>query len=194
MDKAPAFISYVVLVHGGSQKKFLERLKKECPELRIVFCKKIAIHYYVMQLEDHSATPITKKQLANLPIMAFREEFSSFLIFKGGKGLKTTLTRMCQEEDEDDASIELVEKMLTPFEKSQILNLAEAEKLEFEEPIGEGKEGTITTIIKNKEELKSMQTLNKIFNLDKVTIDNEDIDLKEMVRTKFTKKWTIGVM
>ena len=55
-----------------------------------------------MQLEDHSATPITKKQLANLPIMAFREEFSSFLIFKGGKGLKTTLTRMCQEEDEDD--------------------------------------------------------------------------------------------
>lgn len=194
MDKAPAFISYVVLVHGGTQKNFLERIKKEFPELRVVFCKKIAIHYYIMQLEDHSATPITKKQLASLPLMAFREELSSFLIFKGGKGLKTTLARMCEEKDEDDASIELIEKMLTPFEKSQILNLADAESLEFEEPIEEGKPGTVVTIIKNKEEIRSMKTLNKLFSLDKVTIDNEDIDLKEMVRTKFDKKWTIGVM
>ena len=28
MDKAPAFISYVVLVHGGTQKAFLEKLNK----------------------------------------------------------------------------------------------------------------------------------------------------------------------
>ena len=52
----------------------------------------------------------------------------------------------------------------------------------------------MTTIIRNKEEIKSMQTLNKLFGLDKVTINNEDIDLKEMVKTKFSKKWTIGVM
>ena len=126
--------------------------------------------------------------------MAFREEFSSFLIFKGGKGLKTTLSRMCEEKDEDDASIELIEKMLTPFEKSQILNLAEAESLEYEEPLKDGEPGVMTTIIRNKEEIKSMQTLNKLFGLDKVTINNEDIDLKEMVKTKFSKKWTIGVM
>jgi hypothetical protein len=159
-----------------------------------VFCKKVAIHYYIIQLEDHSETPVTKKQIASLPIMAFREELSSFLIFKGGKGLKTTLSRMCEEKEEDDASIELVEKMLTPFEKSQILNLAEAECLEFEESLGEGNKGTQTTIIRNKEEIKSIETLNKLFSLDKVTIDNEDIDLKELVRTKFDKKWTIGVM
>lgn len=194
MDKAPAFISYVVLVHGGTQKAFLEKLNKEFPKIRVMFCKKIAIHYYVMQIEDRSETPITKKQLASLPLMAFREEFSSFLIFKGGKGLKTTLSRMCGEKDEDDASIELIEKMLTPFEKSQILNLAEAESLEYEEPLKEGEPGVMTTIIRNKEEIKSMQTLNKLFGLDKVTINNEDIDLKEMVKTKFSKKWTIGVM
>jgi len=194
MDKAPAYISYVVLVHGGTYQKFLQQLTKDFPQLKIIFCKKIAIHYYVMQLEDHSETPLTKKQIMGLPVMAFREEFSSFLIFKGGKGLKTTLTRMCEEKDEDDASIELVEKMLTPFEKSQILNLAEATSLEYEEPLKEGSKETVTTIIKNKEEIKSMQTLNKLFGLDKVTIDNEDIDLKEMVKTKFSKKWTIGVM
>lgn len=194
MDKAPAYISYVVLVHGGTYQKFLQQLTSNFPQLKIVFCKKIAIHYYVLQLEDHGETPITKKQVIGLPIMAFREELSSFIIFKGGKGLKTTLSRMCEEEDEDDASIELVEKMLTPFEKSQILNLAEAEKLEFEEPAKDGEKGTVITIINNKEEIKSMQTLNKLFSLDKVTIDNEDIDLKESVKTKFDKKWTIGVM
>ena len=101
---------------------------------------------------------------------------------------------MCEEKDEDDASIELIEKMLTPFEKSQILNLAEAESLEYEEPLKDGEPGVMTTIIRNKEEIKSMQTLNKLFGLDKVTINNEDIDLKEMVKTKFSKKWTIGVM
>lgn len=194
MDKAPAFISYVVLVHGGTYQKFLQQIVKDFPQLRIVFCKKVAIHYYIIQLEDHSETPVTKKQIASLPIMAFREELSSFLIFKGGKGLKTTLSRMCEEKEEDDASIELVEKMLTPFEKSQILNLAEAECLEFEESLGEGNKGTQTTIIRNKEEIKSIETLNKLFSLDKVTIDNEDIDLKELVRTKCDKKWTIGVM
>jgi hypothetical protein len=194
MDKTPAFISYVVLVHGGSYQKFLQQVVKSFPELRVVFCKKVAIHYYIVQLEDHSETPVTKKQIAGLPIMAFREELSSFLIFKGGKGLKTTLSRMCEEEEDDDASIELVEKMLTPFEKSQILNLAEADSLEFEEPLGEGQKGTKVTTIYDKNEIKSIETLNKLFRLDKVKINKEDIDLKELVKTKFDKKWIIGVM
>lgn len=194
MDKAPAYISYVVLVHGGTYQQFLQKIVKDFPDLAVKFCKKIAVHYYIIQLEDHSEKPIDPKKILNLPIMAFREEFSSFLIFKGGKGLKTTLSRMCEEKEDDDASIELVEKMLTPFEKSQILNLDEASSLKFEEPLQDKKDGVMTTIIKSKEEIQSIKTLNKLFTLDKVTIDDEDIDLKEEVRTRFDKKWTIGVM
>lgn len=193
MNKAPAFISYVVLVHGGSYQKFLEKLNKELPSVKIIFCKKVAVHYYILQLEDHTALPITQKQLASLPLMAFREEFSSYVIFKGMKGLKTTLSRMCEEKDEDDASVELIEKMLTPFEKGLVLDISNISTLEYQERM-ENNMGIATTTLKDKKDIESLNTLNKLFCLDKVKIDDKDVDLKEIVKTKFSKKWTIGVL
>lgn len=194
MDKAPAYISYVVLVHGGNYKSFLKELTATYPQLVIKFCKKVSVHYYILQLEDHSEKAIEKKEIAKLPIMAFREELSSFLIFKGAKALGTTLKRMCVAEKEDDASIELIEQMLTPFEKSQILNLDEAQTLKYSEKI-EGKDAGITTsIISGKDNITSIKTLCKLFDLDKVTVDEVDKDLKKLTKEKATKKWTIGVL
>ena len=77
----PANISHTVLVHAGSYKNFLTQLSKY-PQLKPKFVKRVAIHYYIVQLEDSGEKGVTKQEIYSLPIMAMREEFSSYIFFK----------------------------------------------------------------------------------------------------------------
>ena len=85
---------------------------------------------------------------------------------------------------------DLVQHMLTPFEKSILLDLENAKKLEMEitDAMTDVKENII---INSQEEIKSMKTLSRIFSLSKVKIDEQEKDLTSIVKDKY--KWTIGV-
>ena len=92
MAKVPAFISHTVLIHAGSYKDFTVKLTTKYPKLAIKFVKKIAIHYFIVQLEDHNDKAISNKEIYNnLPIMALREEFSGFIFFKSTKAYNNVL-------------------------------------------------------------------------------------------------------
>ena len=190
--KAPAYISHTVLVHAGSYRDFLTKLTTNLPQLQVKFVKKVSIHYYILQLEDHSEEPkgISKQDIYKLPLMAFREEFSSFIFFKTIKAYNNVLKRMCGAPDNKDANYDLVQHMLTPFEKSVLLDLENANSLGIETEEENTKLKTSTTYY-SKEEINSVKTLNKIFSLNKVKVNGEDKDLTSIVKEKY--KWTIGV-
>ena len=97
---------------------------------------------------------------------------------------------MCGAPDNKDASYDLVQNMLTPFEKSILLDLENAKSLCFETEDETTKLKTSTTIY-SKEEINSIKTLNKIFSLSKVKVDGEEKDLTSIVKDEY--KWTIGV-
>ena len=78
----PANISHVVIVHGGSYNDFLNKINTKYPNLLMRFTKKVATHYYIIQLEDEGVTEVTKQELYDLPIIAMREEFSGYIFFK----------------------------------------------------------------------------------------------------------------
>lgn len=180
----PAFISYVVIVHAGSYQDFTKRLATDLPDLKIKFVKKVAIHYYIVQLEDQAKTD--KQKIYDLPIMAMREEFSNYIFFKQMRGYNNVLKIMCNAKENKDAAYDLLQHMLTPFEKSRMLNLREAKSIQLTE-------------VKDKQEISSTyfgihascaEVLNKIFNLDKVVVDNKEIMFNQIVRDQ---KWCVGI-
>ena len=89
-----------------------------------------------------------------------------------------------------DANYDLVQNMLTPFEKSVLLDLRNAKSIGFETENETTKLKTSTTIY-SKEEINSVKTLNKIFSLSKVKVDGKEKDLTSIVKDEY--KWTIGV-
>ena len=184
--KAPAFISHTVLVHAGSYNDFLKKLTTQFPDLQITFCKRKAIHYYILQLEDHSEKGISKKDIYTLPIMAIREEFSSYIIFKNSKGYNNVLKRMCNSDKNEDAPYELFQDLLTPFEKSALIDLEDAKKLQYDEVSEKGE--TMSTTIYNG--INSMKTLNKLFTLNKVKVDDEEKEFTDLVKKL---NWQIGI-
>ena len=191
MVKAPAFISHTVLVHAGSYKDFMVKLTTTYPKLAIKFVKKVAIHYYVIQLEDHGDVAIKKQQIYDLPIMALREEFSGFVFFKNTKSYNNVLKRMCDAPKNEMAAYDLIQHMLTPFEKGAMLSLAEAKEIEFETKEPYQKEAMITKISGN-EQINNIQTLTKLFGVQKVKVDGILIDLSLEVKDML-KKWTVGI-
>lgn len=189
MAKAPAYISHTVLVHAGSYSEFLAQLTAKYPLLQIKFVKKVAIHYYILQLEDHSTLQVKKEEIYKLPIMALREEFSGFIFFKSTKAYNNVLKRMCNASNNEMAAYDLVQHMLTPFEKSALLGLEDAQSLEYKE-VNDKNETTILTIFR-KEEILSMKTLNKLFGLEDVKVNGEDKTFSNLVKEK--SNWTIGI-
>ena len=71
-NQLPALISHTVLVHAGSYNDFISKLVSKYPDQKIVFVKRVAIHYYILQLEDNSTAGIKKQELYDLPLMALR--------------------------------------------------------------------------------------------------------------------------
>lgn len=189
MAKVPAYISHTVLVHAGSYKDFLNKLGKEYPNLLIKFVKKEAIHYYILQLEDHSEPAITKQQIYNLPIMALREEFSNFIFFKNTKSYNNVLKRMCGAPGNINAAYNLLQNMMTPFEKAELLKLETAKTLGFEEE--SDKKDVIKVTYYDNKEMFSLNVLNKLFSLKEVTVDGEQKVFSDLV--KKGTKWVIGI-
>lgn len=186
-NQLPALISHTVLVHAGSYKDFISKLNSKLPELKIKFVKKVAIHYYILQLEDTSEAGIKKQAIYDLPLMALREEFSSYIFFKNTKSYNNVLKRMCNASENKNAAYLLLQHMMTPFEKSLLIELKDAKSLCIEE-INESKEAQTTTYY--GEALKSMEVLNKIFSLEKVLVDDEE---KEFASEAKDLTWVVGI-
>ena len=184
----PACISHTVLVHAGSYKDFLKQLTTKFPDLHIKFVKRVAIHYYILQLEDHSEKGIKKQEIYDLPVMALREEFSSYTFFKNTRSYNNVLKRMCNANDNKDAAYDFLQHMMTPFEKSRILHLQDAKKLEIVEKDEANQECHVTYL--SHEEIVSMKVLSKIFNLSKVVVDDEEKEFNELVKDQ---NWIIGI-
>lgn len=189
-NKVPANISHVVLVHAGSYSDFLRELTRQYPNLKVRFVKRLAIHYYILQLEDCSAPgeEIKKEDIYKLPIMAMREEFSSYIFFKNIKAYNNVLKRMCNADKDENASFVLSQHMMTPFEKSKILHLDEAKSLTIK-TLTAANEDCITTYYK-PEDINSYNTLNKLFSLDKVKVNEEDKDFTLIAKNM---TWIIGI-
>ncbi len=181
----PANISHTVLVHAGSYKNFLTQLSKY-PQLKPKFVKRVAIHYYVVQLEDSGEKGVTKQEIYSLPIMAMREEFSSYIFFKNIRSYNNVLKRMCDGNHNKDAAYDLLQHMMTPFEKSRVLKLYDAKSLKIKEE----KDKEIVSTSYYGEALKSMEVLNKLFSLSKVEVDDIELTFNELIKKE---TWYVGI-
>ena len=86
---------------------------------------------------------------------------------------------MCNATENENAPYMLVQHMMTPFEKSRILNLEEAKSLEIKEETTDKLSRSITYC--SHERIMSAEVLNKLFGLDKVSVDDNE---KEFVFNK----------
>ena len=182
-EQTPANISHTVIVHAGSYKDFIHTLTHKYPSIRVLFVKKVAIHYYILQLEDIGNKQISKKELYSLPVMALREEFSNYIFFKNVKSYNNVLKRMCNASENKDAAYELFQQMLTPFEKGKIINLQDAKKLKYST-------GEVTSTIFSQESIKSMKTLAHLFELSEVELDDVKKNFVEMIKKN---NWKVGI-
>ena len=180
-----ANISNTVLVHAGSYKSFLIQMSKYT-QLKPKFVKKVAIHYYVVQLEKKKKKGVTKQEIYSLPIMAMREEFSSYIFFKNIRSYNNVLKRMCDGNHNKDAAYDLLQHMMTPFEKSRVLKLYDAKSLKIEEE----KDKEIVSTSYYGEALKSMEVLNKLFSLSKVEVDDIELTFNELIKKE---TWYVGI-
>lgn len=187
-EQLPAFISHTVLVHGGSYSAFIEQLQKTLPQLQIKFAKRVKIHYYILQLEDHSETAVTKKQIYDLPILAMREEFSKYIFFKNIKSYNNVLKRMCEADKNPNAPFVLSQHMMTPFEKSMLINLQEAPNLSLS---GINENNEEYSVYYDKKILQnSVNVLAELFKVDKCKIGDKEENFTLLAKKQ---KWTVGI-
>ena len=183
----PANISYTLLVHAGSYKDFLNQLNTHYTQLKIMFVKKIAIHYYIVQVEDRGEKDLNKKTIYQLPIMAMREEFSNYVFFKNTKSYNNVLKRMCNAKENPNASYDLLQHMMTPFEKSKMIDLEAADSVEFIELNAQNEEQSITYYDTS---IRKMEVLNKLFDATHVKINKEEKIFIDLIKTQ---NWKIGI-
>ena len=187
-EQLPAFISHTILVHGGSYSAFIEQLQKTLPQLQIKFAKRVKIHYYILQLEDHSETAVTKKQIYDLPILAMREEFSKYIFFKNIKSYNNVLKRMCEADKNPNAPFVLSQHMMTPFEKSMLINLQEAPNLSLS---GVNENNEEYSVYYDKKILQnSVNVLAELFKVDKCKIGDKEENFTLLAKKQ---KWTVGI-
>lgn len=182
----PSNISYTALVHAGSYKDFIAKLNKDFPLLKIRHAKRVAIHYYIFQLEDTTEKGISKKAIYDLPLMALREEFSGYIFFKSTKSYNNVLKRMCHADEDKEAAHKLTLYMLTPLEKGKILELGDAESLEIV-VVENDKEVTKTYF---KEAINQPQVFTNLFCVNEAKVDDKEINLLDKIRDE---KWIIGI-
>ena len=188
----PAHISHTVIVHGGSYKDFLTKLADDYKGLIIRYVKRIAIHYYIVQLEDVTDSGYEKSKIYNLPIMALKEEFSSYLFFKNVKSYNNVLKRMYGGEKNTDGPFELVKDMLTPYEKLLLLNLDEVDDvIVTEETTTNGKTSATLNYYPAKKIKTDSNAQNKLFSATEIKVKGKEVDLVGMIKEK---GWRIGII
>ena len=183
----PANTSHTVLVHAGSYKDFLAKITSQYPQLQLRFFKKVSIHYYIIQLEDTGKDDVPKQKIYELPIMALREEFSNYIFFKNTKTYNNVLKRMCDANHNPNATYDLLQHMMTPFEKSKILDIDRVSKLEIEEE-DEKHQKTITTYY--TKHMEFMNLLAKLFPASVVKTDGVEKNFAELIKPQH---WKIGI-
>lgn len=95
---------------------------------------------------------------------------------------------MCNGSKEKDAPYDLCQAMLTPFEKSVLLDLEDAKMIKYEETSDTGVQ--MSTTLYSADEIKSMKTYNKLFSLDKLIVDNQEERFADLVKKL---NWQIGI-
>lgn len=182
----PSNISYTILVHAGSYNDFIAKLNKSFPSLKIRHLKRVAIHYYIFQVEDTTEKGISKKAIYDLPLMALREEFSSYIFFKSTKSYNNVLKRMCHANEDKEAAHKLTCYMLTPLEKGKILKLDDAESLEIK--VVENNEEVTKTYF--KEAINQPKVLANLFCISEAKVDEKQVNLLNEIKDE---KWVIGI-
>lgn len=187
-EQLPAFISHTVLVHGGSYSLFVQKLQQSFPYLHIKFVKKVKVHYYIVQLEDHMAKEVTKQQIYDLPILAMREEFSKYIFFKNIKSYNNVLKRMCDADTNIDAAYLLTQHMLTPFEKSLLIDLENANSFSV---YGKTENNEDYSIFYDKKIINNnMSLLGELFKVSKCKVNDKEEDFTQLAQKQ---KWLIGI-
>lgn len=186
-SKFPANTSHTLLVHAGSYKDFLGKLTSNYPQLHIKFVKKVAIHYYIIQIEDVGQTDIPKEKIYELPIMALREEFSNYIFFKNVKSYNNVLKRMCDASHNPNAAYDLLQHMMTPFEKGKILDVEKASKVEITEEDDQHRTIQTTYFV---QKMETMSFLNKLFPASEVKVDGVEKKFVDLIKTQH---WKVGI-
>ncbi len=122
--ETPKNISYTFIVHAGSYKDFEKKVSVLFPELKLRFSKQRSVHYYVLQFEEENSSEKAyskDKIYEKLPIMAMREEFSSYVFLKSMKAYNNILKIMFGGEKNKEAPYELISELLTCLEKYMLI-------------------------------------------------------------------------
>ncbi len=177
-SELPANTSHIVIVHAGSYNDFINKLTTKYPNLKIRFTKKVAIHYYVIQLEDEGYTETKKAEIYKLPVLAMREEFSNYVFVQNEKSLKNMVKRMAK----DDLYL-FFQHLFTPFEKTHFFDFKEAKELKIID-------GTCEKIMYG-ERIQRPEVLNDIFEAVDIVLDNKEISY---IDTAKECGWIVGVI
>lgn len=187
-DKMPKYVSHIVIVHGGSYTNFCTQLTSRFPHLQMKFIKTVQVHYYIIQLEDHSDKIISKEDIYSLPILAMREEFSNFIFFKNMKAYTNVLRRMCDSSINPGANYTLAESMMTPYEKGELIDIENAEYISI--PLMMGKDKVTHHYSKAYIKPSQMEIYNQLFKSKSAIRDNEEISFAQKISGY---RWTVGI-
>lgn len=188
-NNMPPVISYTLLVHAGSYKTLLKKLKDDFPELEILYTKKKAVHYYIICIRETGRQNYYKKDIYKLPLLAMREEFSNYIFFKSIKTYNNVLRIMYDGKNNKKAPYILFQDMLTPLEKyfyAQISN--DTKKISYEET---SKDNNIVITSIYDKEIFSKDTADKIFNLEQFKVNDILCDFVDKIKTQ---KLRIGII
>lgn len=177
-SELPANTSHMVIVHAGSYNDFINKLTTKYPNLKTRFVKKVAIHYYVIQLEDEGYTEIKKSEIYKLPVLAMREEFSSYVFVQSEKSLQNMIKRMAN----NDLYL-FFQHLFTPFEKTHFFDFKEAKELKIVN-------GSYEKIMYG-ERIQKPEVLNDIFEAVDIVLDNKEISYKDIAKEC---DWIVGVI
>lgn len=177
-SELPANTSHVVIVHAGSYEDFIDKLKARHPNLKMRFIKRVAIHYYIIQLEDEGYTDVKKSEIYKLPVLAMREEFSNYVFVQSEKSFRTMVKRMAQ----DDLYL-FFQHLFTPFEKTHFFNFKDAKELKIID-------GTCEKLMYG-ERIQQPEVLKDIFEAVDVVLDEKPIDYKDTAKEC---GWVVGVI
>lgn len=191
MDKTsmPANLSYTVLVHAGSYKDFQKKVAEKFKDLEINSVKQRATHYYIVCLTENGKTEYKKEDIYKLPIMAFKEEFSSYLFFKSVKAYNNVLKFMCGGKDNENAPYDLFVEMLTGIEKYKYANITkETKDLTY---ITQLATSEMLTTVYSQTQIFTRDTITKVFASPTVKVEGKEIDFVSLLKKQ---KLLVGIV
>lgn len=185
----PANLSYTLLVHAGSFKDFNKKLAENFKDMTISSVKQRATHYYIVCITENGKTEYKKEEIYKLPIMAFKEEFSSYLFFKSVKAYNNVLKFMCGGKDNANAPYELFVEMLTGIEKYKYGNVTKDTKdLTY---ISQLANSEMLTTVYGASQIFTRDTMTKVFASKTMKVEGNEINFIDLLKKQ---KLQIGIV